>query len=204
MSIEKNIKELREKHNLTQKEFAQIAGVTDKAVSMWEQGKRDPRMGAIKKISDFFKIRISDILGEENEDFVGSDMSKINIPILKTMPFSYDEILKKDILGYKQIEKKKLAVGEKYIYFKVTDKKMSPFFLEDDIILVHLKNFINSGDYGFISVNKEKPFLCKILYYGDRVELLFENKKYNKLTFEKSEFSELKVLGEAKKLIRTL
>ena len=36
MSISKNIKKLRLEHNLSQKEFAKIAGVSDKAVSTWE------------------------------------------------------------------------------------------------------------------------------------------------------------------------
>lgn len=35
----KTIKELREKRKMTQKELAEIIGVSDKAVSKWETGK---------------------------------------------------------------------------------------------------------------------------------------------------------------------
>ncbi|MGR5992029.1 helix-turn-helix domain-containing protein [Bacillus paranthracis] len=56
MSIGKNIKKLRDKHNLSQKEFGEIAGVSDKAVSTWEKGLKEPRMGAIQKIADHFEI----------------------------------------------------------------------------------------------------------------------------------------------------
>ena len=38
MSIGKNIKELRTKYGLSQKDLAIIAGVSDKAVSTWENG----------------------------------------------------------------------------------------------------------------------------------------------------------------------
>ena len=41
MSISKNIKKLRLEHNLSQKEFAKIAGVSDKAVSTWENGTKE-------------------------------------------------------------------------------------------------------------------------------------------------------------------
>ena len=57
MSIASNIKHLREAHGMSQAEFGNIAGVTDKAVSSWETGKKEPRMGAIQKIADHFGIK---------------------------------------------------------------------------------------------------------------------------------------------------
>lgn len=65
MSIGKNIKKLREINSLTQKELAKIAGVSDKAVSTWETGIKEPRMGAIQKIADYFGLQKSNII-EEN------------------------------------------------------------------------------------------------------------------------------------------
>ncbi|MCQ6529874.1 LexA family protein [Bacillus mycoides] len=66
MSIGKNIKKLRDKHNLSQKEFGEIAGVSDKAVSTWEKGLKEPRMGAIQKIADHFGILKSDIIEDQD------------------------------------------------------------------------------------------------------------------------------------------
>lgn len=62
MPISKNIKLLREKYRLSQKELAAIAGVSDKAVSTWERGIKEPRMGAIQKIADHFGIKKSNII----------------------------------------------------------------------------------------------------------------------------------------------
>ena len=62
MTIAKNIKAIREAHNLSQQEFAIIAGVTNKAVSSWESGAKEPRMGAIQKIADHFGLKKSDII----------------------------------------------------------------------------------------------------------------------------------------------
>lgn len=62
MGISENIKILRERYGLSQKELGQIAGVSDKAVSTWEQGLKEPRMGAIQKLADYFCIRKSDII----------------------------------------------------------------------------------------------------------------------------------------------
>jgi transcriptional regulator with XRE-family HTH domain len=76
MGISENIKILRERYGLSQKELGQIAGVSDKAVSTWEQGLKEPRMGAIQKLADYFCIRKSDII----ED--GGLMSKRPSPSL--------------------------------------------------------------------------------------------------------------------------
>ena len=65
MGISENIKLLREQYGLSQKELGQIAGVSDKAVSTWEQGIKEPRMGAIQKIADHFGIQKSNIM-EDN------------------------------------------------------------------------------------------------------------------------------------------
>lgn len=62
MGIKENIKLLREKHKLSQKDLAIIAGVTDKAVSTWESGAKEPRMGAIQRMADHFGILKSDII----------------------------------------------------------------------------------------------------------------------------------------------
>lgn len=76
MGISENIKILRERYGLSQKELGQIAGVSDKAVSTWEQGLKEPRMGSIQKLADYFGIRKSDII----ED--GGLMSKRTPPSL--------------------------------------------------------------------------------------------------------------------------
>ena len=62
MSIGKNIKNLRSKYGLLQKDLAVIAGVSAKTVSAWEKDRITPRMGAIQKIADHFGIKKSDII----------------------------------------------------------------------------------------------------------------------------------------------
>ena len=65
MSIGKNISILRHRYNLSQDELAQIAGVTNKAVSAWESNKKTPRMGAIQRIADHFGLKKSDIIEDD-------------------------------------------------------------------------------------------------------------------------------------------
>ncbi len=64
MSIGENIRRLREEHHLTQRELGEIAGVSDKAVSTWELGTKEPRMGAVARLAAHFGIPKSAILDD--------------------------------------------------------------------------------------------------------------------------------------------
>ena len=61
------IKSIRLENNLTQKEFADILGVTYQAVSKWENGKNIPDIGILKEISERFNINIDEILSGEKK-----------------------------------------------------------------------------------------------------------------------------------------
>lgn len=76
MSIANNIRVLRESHGLTQVEFGRIAGVSDKAVSTWENGTAEPRMGAIQKIADYYGIKKSEIIEDETPINASADRRK--------------------------------------------------------------------------------------------------------------------------------
>ena len=65
MSMGSQIKKLREKRGLTQSQLADAIGVSDKAVSTWENDQRVPRMVAIKKLAEFFNVENSVIVDEK-------------------------------------------------------------------------------------------------------------------------------------------
>lgn len=63
------IKEARLKSGLTQTELGDMLGVTNKAVSRWENGESFPDVGVLEALSDALHIRIEDLVtGGEKED----------------------------------------------------------------------------------------------------------------------------------------
>ena len=199
MSIGKNIKRLRENNNLTQKELAEISGVTDKAVSMWEKDERVPRMGALQKIADRFEMKISDILcATPQSSFVNS----VSIPIVKRPPVSKNDSFQNDIIGYFPISPDIVPAEEKFVFYPLPDDRMAPLMQKGDTVLIQLKNFIASGRYGVICVDGKDIIVAKVLFSGDRVTLVSENPDYEELEFSSAEFKRLKVVGEIKRLMR--
>ena len=74
MNVSDSIKKLSEEKDLTQEQFGEIAGVSSMAVSQWENGRAVPRMGAIQRISDYFGIPKSTIMGDEPQKAQPSDI----------------------------------------------------------------------------------------------------------------------------------
>lgn len=63
-----NIKSIREEAGLTQAGLAEIAGVTQQAVSNWENGDRQPRVEHLPRIADALGVSIDELVrGKEAE-----------------------------------------------------------------------------------------------------------------------------------------
>lgn len=67
MDIGNKIKQLRERHDLSQVEFAEIFHVSRQTVSNWENNKNYPDMDTLKEISDKFEVSFDKLLKEDVE-----------------------------------------------------------------------------------------------------------------------------------------
>ena len=59
--MENNIKELRQKRNLTQEELARILEVTRQTIIAIERNKYDPTLRLALKTAQFFQTHVEDI-----------------------------------------------------------------------------------------------------------------------------------------------
>ena len=204
MSISGNIKKLRRKYNLTQDELGEIAGVSGGAVSTWERGTAEPRMGAIQKMSDYFRISKSEIV--DDLDIVTST---------KSLP-SYDNIF--------PIEKKKIpmlgeiACGEpifanedreSYVLVGTDinadfclkakgDSMIGARILDGDIVFIREQTIVDDGEIAAVIIDDEATL--KRVYYEkekNRLTLQAENPKYRPLSYEGEELDHIRILGKA-------
>jgi transcriptional regulator with XRE-family HTH domain len=57
-----NIRRIREKKKITQKNLAETMGVSRQAICMWETGKREPKMKTLGRISEAFAVPLHHII----------------------------------------------------------------------------------------------------------------------------------------------
>ena len=54
--------ELRKRNGISQTELAELLGVTNKAVSKWENGRAKPKTEILQKMAAYFKLPIEELL----------------------------------------------------------------------------------------------------------------------------------------------
>jgi len=102
--IGKTILKLRKENNLTQKEFADLFGVTYQAVSKWETGKNIPDIAVLKAISEKFHIDLSELIeGKEKVSKRGNNRLFIALIIVIVLIIIGLFFFRKNDFEFKQI-----------------------------------------------------------------------------------------------------
>ncbi|MCM3598970.1 helix-turn-helix domain-containing protein [Metabacillus idriensis] len=207
MSIGKNIKKLREIHNLSQKDLAEIAGVSDKAVSTWENGLKDPRMGAIQKIADHFGILKSDII--EDKDYkvnpINPKMPNKVEGYSKSMPLlgSIAAGLPLEMITVQEWVNVPREVAEKYpnaFLVKVSGDSMNKVIPPDALALIDPTIEVKNGDIAAVAVNGYDATLKRFFKFQNGITLepeSFNNKHVTQFYGSKEqEFNPIHIKGK--------
>lgn len=72
------LRHLRERHNLSQKELAKELGISQNAISCWENGIRQPKKETIDKIADYFGVTVSYLYTDEVIELSDSEKALIS------------------------------------------------------------------------------------------------------------------------------
>ncbi len=84
-SFGNRIKELRIKHGLSQTELADKTGVSEQAISFYENGKRHPKIETWQKIADYFNVSIPYVRGNIDTELIAK-IAKM-VFLIETTPF---------------------------------------------------------------------------------------------------------------------
>ena len=76
MALHDNLKKIREERKLTKKELCEKTGITERAYLTYEFGEREPKVGVIAKLADFYGVTTDYLLGRETPNPL--DMLNLN------------------------------------------------------------------------------------------------------------------------------
>lgn len=97
--IGKFIAIVRKEKEMTQNELALKLGITDRAVSKWENGRGMPDLSLIKKLCEILDISVNELLSGERLD-KKEYQNKSEENIIKTLDYTHNRIKKtKNIFG---------------------------------------------------------------------------------------------------------
>jgi len=154
MGLGKNIKRLRESHGMSQDALAKIAGVTDKAVSTWENEKNIPRMGVIQKIADYFNVNKSSIIEDSTIDSDTYRKVLAQIPFFDTPISAGTGSWASEGHEYTWQEFENIPIGADFA-LEVRGDSMMPIYNDSEIIFVKQNVIVESGQIGVFILNGE-------------------------------------------------
>ncbi len=195
MTIGKRIKRLREKKGLTQAEFGKLLGLTDKAVSTWENDIKVPRMATLQRIADLFCISTAYLVGEPEEKKAGG---ALKIPVMGnvaagtpiTAVQEYIDLADSDT--WEEIPEALARTG-KFFALRINGDSMEPKMSRGDIVIVRQQSDINSGEIGIAMVGDGEATCKKIKKRPDGIMLISTNPKYEPMYYTNEQIEELPV-----------
>ncbi len=78
IKIGKFLKELRKEKGITQEQFAEILGISNRTISRWETGSNMPDISLLVEIADYFDVTILEIInGERNSEKMNEEAKEV-------------------------------------------------------------------------------------------------------------------------------
>lgn len=199
MSIGGNIKFLREKAGLSQVDFAKMFGVTDKAVSTWENETRIPRMGVIEKIAAAFGVTKSQILDEEMDRSLPNNiilLPKMNkVPLVGQIACGTPILAEENITDYVDLP---AHIRADYALTCKGDSMIGAGIQDGDVVYIRQQPEVENGQIAAVIVGDNSEATLKRFYrIGDTVTLNPENPTIAPMVFVGDEINSVRIVGRA-------
>lgn len=208
MEISRKIYLLRTESGLTQSEFAKIAGVTDKAVSAWEQGKRDPKIKYIKPVCNHFGIDVNSFIDETSDIYKSSLPSNITpLAPMKKVPLVGQIACGTPILAEQNITDYIDLPGHIRADFALTCKGESMIgagIQDGDIVYVRQQEEVENGQIAAVMVGSDEATLKRVYVENNIIQLVAENPSIPPKVFFGEDTNQIRIVGLAVAYTHTL
>ena len=186
-----NIKKYRQLHDMKQVELAKIVGVTQGALSGWENGKFEPDIKSLDKMAKIFGITVDELLGRET---VTSEKKRkgVHIPVFGSVAAGRPIEAITDIEDWEEIPEDMAATGE-FAALRIRGDSMEPRIASGDVVIVRLQNTIENGEIGIVFINGDEATCKKIKKTPEGVLLISINPAYEPMFYSNREIEELPI-----------
>lgn len=181
------------------KNIAQLSKVTKLPYttlkSIFDGDVNDIRLSTSKKICDFFNITLDSLLNDNIElhTMPSTYNDKQSLALLGKVKAGYNYLTNENIIGYVSIDNKINDIENCYA-LKIVGNSMQPVLYEDDIIVVHKQNDIESGQIGIVLMDNDEVTVKKIVKYNNYIELIAFNSYYP--TIKLTNKNNFKIIGK--------
>lgn len=199
MELGELIRELRKKRGFTQRQLAQLAGISNTEVKRIEDGKRkQPSQEILKKLAKPLGISYEEILKAAGyyipssipDSYPVGEFTKV--PIYGEIRAGNPTLAQEEIIGYEYIPSDELRGGE-YFYLRVKGDSMINARIQDgDLVLVRKQPTLEDGQIGVFLIDNEAT-IKRFRRQGNMAILMPENPAYRPILVP---LENLTIIGE--------
>lgn len=164
------IKEIRRKHYLNQAAFAKMIGVTQSAVSQWENDLTRPNSYQLEAIAKAFNISVDQILQNENNY---QKIRRSAVPILGSIACGQKITPDTEPDGYADLPE---GISADFA-LRCKGDSMVPTLLDGDIVLIRSQPEVENGQIAAVNINGETT-LKRVYFRSDGIHLIADNPGY--------------------------
>ena len=153
----KNLKYYMDDRKIDRNKLSAICKVPYTTLTSWIKAERYPRIDKIQILSEFFNIRMSDLVEEHDYN---NEIKQI--PLLGKIQAGVPTEMFLDIIDYIDIPAD-MARGNKELFaLKTKGKSMEPNFIEGDILIFEKTEDCENGQFCAVAVNGDDATFKKV------------------------------------------
>lgn len=207
------LRALRTERYMSQMELSKYIGVSKSSINMYERGEREPGIETLEAFADFFNVDMDFLIGKSN---VANKFST-DIPTAKNI-IPMPETYKAPLLGRIACGEPILAVENIEDYIDIPKNINADFGLEckgdsmigadirsGDIVYIKMTPEVQDGEIAAVLIGDEAT-LKRVYYDREHSELTLyaENPAYSALRYRGAELEQIRIIGRAVGLSRSL
>lgn len=206
----KSLLELRKSRNLTQRDMAEILGVSRQAYANYESGNREPDISSLRALSDFFEVSIDYLVGQAECKAPSQQIDVLNrhnvymVPVYVNAAAGFGALALDEVVDHTPLFISYPSEASETICIKVTGDSMYPKIENGDIVQVHKQTSVDSGSVAVVLLDGDEGLVKKIVYGPDWIQLQSINPMYPPMIFEGPEVERIQVVGLVKKVIKEI
>ena len=200
------IKEYRESHDLSQRQFASQCDLSNGYISFLEKGVNPntgkpitPTLPQLKKLADGMRMTLSELF-EKADDMpidIGANIIPMpetrKIPLVGTIACGMPILAQENIEDYVSIPKD--LAGDFALTCK-GDSMINARIFDGDIVYIRQQDTVENGEIAAVLIDSEAT-LKRVRLFDDHISLEPENPMYKPLVYWNEEMNTVRILGKA-------
>lgn len=200
------IRETRKAKGMTMKLLGELIGVSESAISQYENGKRQPDNDTLIKLSVCLNVSTDYLLGRTDRNFSPASFpsSHRTISVYGKIPAGLPMEAIEDIIDTEDIPEEWFRGGKDFFGLKITGDSMYPKYLSGDTVIFEKADTCESGQDCAVMIGSGDATFKKVLRSLSGITLQPLNPEYAPRTYSNDEIESLpvRIIGIARELRR--